>query len=292
MTSGKLSCDDLYRQLKAMIAAVEPDNAPQEAVWLFEHLFGHGRDWLLTQGGQEADPRLAEQALALARRRAAGEPLQYLLGEWEFYGLTLAVGPGVLIPRPETELLVELGLGHIRDIPSPVLLDICSGSGCIPLALGRCRPDAAVWGVELFAPALAYFVENAARTACGNVTPVQGNLFDLPPDITGRRYHLITSNPPYLTAAEMAQLQAEVAQEPATALLGGPDGLDFYRALPAIGARLLLAGGMLAVEIGESQGRAVAGLLEQGGYRQVTVHRDYAGHDRVVTGLWAQWAAC
>lgn len=287
MTSGNQSHSQLYRQLKSLLAEKEPDNAANEAVWLFMHLFGHGRDWLLTHGEQPVNPALAEQALTLARRRAAGEPLQYLLGRWEFYGLELAVGPGVLIPRPETELLVDLGLAYLKDIPSPALLDLCSGSGCIPLALGHTRPDAHVWGVELYPQAMDYFTQNIALVDCQNVTPVLGDLFNLPANITDRRYHLITANPPYLTADEMVALQQEITHEPATALLGGDDGLLFYRTLPAIGAMLLLGGGMLAVEIGETQGSTVAALLEDCGYCRVEVHQDYSGHDRVVTGLWA-----
>ena len=222
--------------------------------------------------------------MALIRRRLEGEPLQYLLGEWEFYGLDFFVGPGVLIPRPETELLVEAALESVRGIPSPSLLDLCSGSGCIPIALGHALPQAQAWGVELSPPALGYFRQNLAAHRLPNVTAVEGDIFALPEDITWRRYHAITANPPYIPKKELPNLQAEVQREPPLALDGGEDGLDFYRRLPGICLPLLEPGGWLLLEIGEGQGEAVSSLLAAAGFQHMQVKADLSGLERLVRG--------
>lgn len=278
-----MTLKELYTELQNTLEKAPNSQPDFEAFCLLESVLD------ITRGDLYGSDRVVEapalhRLRALARRRLAGEPLQYLLGEWEFYGLPMAVGPGVLIPRPETELLVDLGLAALEGAPSPALLDLCSGSGCIPIALGKARPDAALWGVEASPDALAYFRRNVALNRAGNVTPVEGDVLSLPRELTGRRYRVITANPPYLSEEELGALQTEVAFEPAMALDGGGDGLDFYRALPGICLPLLEPGGTLLLEIGETQGAAVSALLTQAGYGEVTVRRDYSGLDRVVTG--------
>ncbi|MEG1874925.1 MAG: peptide chain release factor N(5)-glutamine methyltransferase [Angelakisella sp.] len=287
MTSGNITLALLYRRCRDLLRTVEPDNAANEAAWLMERVFGLSRQSLLAQGSCVAEPSLADQLRELTDRRLAGVPLQYLLGEWEFYGLPLFVGPGVLIPRPETELLVELTIDFLAAVTNPLLLDLCSGSGCIPLAIGSARPDALLWGVELSEQAFPYFQRNCHRLQQKNVTPVQGDIFLLPATVTHRRYHAITANPPYIAAEELATLSAEVSHEPVLALDGGSDGLAFYRHIPALAATLLAPNGLLALEIGNEQGAAVAALVGGAGFDRVTVHPDLSGNDRVVTGVLA-----
>jgi len=255
-----------------------------EAAFLFQKAFGLDRGALLARGREIPDPEKAAEFLSLLERRLAGEPLQYLLGEWEFLGLPFRVGPGVLIPRPETELLAEAALAAAEGLPSPALLDLCSGSGCLPVALGNRRPDAQVWGVELSPEAMDYFRQNIGRNRCGNVTAVLGDVFALPEEIARRRYQVITANPPYVRRDLLPTLQAEVRREPAMALDGGEDGLDFYRRLPRLCLPLLVPGGTLLLEIGEDQGAAVPALMAAAGYRDVTVKKDLSGLDRVVLG--------
>ena len=281
--------DQLYRMGKKALAALPggKDNSPMEAAFLFEKVFGLDRGALLLRGGEPAPAPQAETYRNLLRRRLEGEPLQYLLGEWEFYGLPFAVGPGVLIPRPETELLVDRALELCRGLPSHALLDLCSGSGCIPIALGKALPGARVWGVELSPFALEYFRRNIAGNGAGNVTAVAGDIFALPEEITGRRYRVITANPPYIPRGELAGLQAEVQQEPALALDGGADGLDFYRRLPALCRPLLETDGWLLLEIGEGQGAAVSGFLKAEGFGKVEVIKDLSGLERNIAAAFS-----
>ncbi len=220
--------------------------------------------------------------IELCRRRAAGEPLQYLLGEWEFFGLPFGVGPGVLIPRPETELLVETALEKLQGLAAPAVADLCSGSGCIAVAVAKSLSGAAVTAAELSDQALPYLKNNITRNAA-NVEVVQGDV--LAPDLlAGRSFDMILSNPPYISDEEMADLQPEVQHEPQLALWGGGDGLKFYAALPAICHPLLKAGGWLAFEIGYTQQTAVEGFLAAAGYRNISCRRDLAGLPRVVLG--------
>ncbi len=284
----KETLEQLYRRGRARLAAAPGagDNTPMEAAFLFQKAFGLSRGDLLARGGESPSPEKAAVFEELLRRRLAGEPLQYLLGEWEFFGLPFLVGPGVLIPRPETELLVETALKLIEGVPFPTLLDLCSGSGCIPIALGVSRPDAQVWGVELSSQAFSYLKQNLALNGAGNVAAVAGDVFSLPPEVTQRKYRLITANPPYIPRGELPGLQQEVQAEPAMALDGGPDGLDFYRRLPSLCAPLLDQGGALLFEIGDDQGNAVSALMREAGYQKVQVLQDLSGLDRVVFGFF------
>ncbi len=282
-----MTLNTTYRQLKDTLAKA-PNAAEDpgfEASLLLEAVMGITREMLLRDGGREVLATEAEALNALVIRRKSGEPLQYLLGEWEFYGLPFAVGPGVLIPRPETELLVDEALRAVEGLATPMLLDLCSGSGCIPIAVAKNRPDAGVWGVELSEDAYSYFKKNIELNLAQNVTPVHGNALELPLEILSRQWHVITSNPPYIASGQLSGLQAEVQQEPAMALDGGPDGLMFYRRLSTLCLPLLADGGLLAFEIGEDQGEAVKALLIQAGFVQISIKKDYAGHHRVVTGI-------
>lgn len=281
---GTGSLAKLYQMGREKLSQREEGDSPMEAAFLFRKVFGLDRGALAVHGTERPDLAKAEKFLSLLDRRLKGEPLQYLLGEWEFLGLPFFVGPGVLIPRPETELLAEAALSAAEGLPSPAFLDLCSGSGCLPIALGHHRPDDKVWGVELSRDAMDYFQRNLERNHSGNVTAVLGDIFALPEEITGRRYQVITANPPYIRRDVLPTLQREVRQEPVMALDGGEDGLDFYRRLPEICRPLLAPGGVLLLEIGEDQGEAVSALMRSAGYREVTVEKDLSGLDRVVMG--------
>ena len=242
----------------------------------------------LRAGGIEAADFEAAQLLAASpdkatladrvARRLNGEPLQYLLGEWEFWGMTFAVGEGVLIPRPDTEVLVEEGLAALQGKAAPRVLDLCAGSGCVALALAHERPDAAVTALEWDPAAYAYLEKNIAALG-GNVVAVRADVLAPPPAGMGS-FDLITANPPYLTAGEMAALSPELRREPPQALLGGADGLAFYRAIREKWLPLLKPGGTLALEIGWKQAEAVCGIFAPYSPR---VRKDYGGNDRVVT---------
>ncbi|MGN0984023.1 MAG: peptide chain release factor N(5)-glutamine methyltransferase [Gemmiger sp.] len=242
----------------------------------------------LVRGVLGADPRLREAPLtaaeaqrltALAARRAAREPLQYLLGEWAFMGLPLRVGPGVLCPRPDSEVVCEAAIDLLRHCPAPVVLDLCAGTGCLGLGVRRFVPSARVTCVEKSPAALRYL---CANTACTGVKAVEGDLFTFHRTLPAEGVDLILCNPPYLTAAEMAALMPETAHEPAMALDGGADGLDFYRALVRDYRAALRPGGWLVLEIGCAQRQAVLELGARFGWQNGRCVRDYGGNDRAV----------
>lgn len=216
----------------------------------------------------------------LAARRAGGEPLQYLFGAWEFYGLRFFVGEGVLIPRPETELLAELSIGLMKR--GGKMLDLCSGTGCIAVAAAKNIPvPSEIYAVERYEAAFSYLQKNIAYHRAG-VTPILGDALD-PAVLPESDFDVIVSNPPYLTKAEMAALQREVRYEPETALYGGEDGLDFYRRLIPLWKGRLKKGGTLAVEVGDGQAAAVGAIFSASGLSPELLN-DYQGIGRVVYG--------
>lgn len=226
----------------------------------------------------------------LLRRRGKREPLAYILGEWEFFGLAMEVNPAVLIPRPETEHLVELGLDILKtrrgDEPA-CWLDVGTGSGCIAIALAHKRGVEAdeAWAVDIAADALEVARRNADRHGLGErIRFVEGEL--CAPVKESGPFDLILSNPPYIAESEREGLQAEVGgHEPEGALFaGGEDGLDVTRRLVTEAFDLLAPGGALAVEIGAGRCPAARALFEEAGYEALEVVRDYGGHERIVSG--------
>ena len=265
-----------------MEQAVGDCDPRREARMLLAHILNSDEMSLRLAPQREVPSPAAEAFAALCQKRAEGQPLQYLLGQWEFFGLPFAVGPGVLIPRPETELLVETALEKLADVAAPVVADLCSGSGCIAIAAAKNLPDSSVTAVELSPAALTYLHKNIALNNA-RVEVVQGSVLDAGL-LAGRSFDMILSNPPYINDLEMADLQPEVKQEPEMALWGGSDGLVFYSALPSICYPLLKDGGWLAFEIGYTQQQAVEGFLTAAGYRNVSCRKDLAGLPRVVLG--------
>jgi len=268
-----MNVKEIYLRLKKELSAVS-DCPAFEAEQLLSCFGGVKRERLLAGIGDASEEALREPL----RRRLSGEPLQYILGEWDFYGRTFRVGEGVLIPRADTEILVEAALEAARGIPSPEILDLCAGSGCIAVTMALERPDAAVDAVEKSPGALAFLRENV-RLHGAPVRVVEGDA--LAPE-GSERYDLILSNPPYLTGGEMAVLQREVRREPAEALFGGEDGLRFYRAIAKLWRERFLPGGRLLVEIGRGQERAVTEILQENSFTDICFHRDLCGIIRVL----------
>ncbi len=242
----------------------------------------------------DADRPLARHELAryreLHQRRRAGEPVAYLLGVREFYARPFLVDRRVLVPRPETEHLVEVALARTGHLAlSARTLDLCTGSGCVAVSLGRERPTTRVLGADVSPDALAVAAENVLRLGAYNVGLVCSNLFAALR--SGRdRFDLITANPPYIAEGEIPSLPVDVrAYEPRIALAAGADGLALLRRIVAEAPAFLAAGGVLAVEIGADQGEAVRALFAEAGFREIALRRDYAGLDRVVSGLRASY---
>ncbi len=219
----------------------------------------------------------------LVARRAEGMPLQYVTGEMPFRHLVVHVEPGVFIPRPETEVLVDVALEHLASIAEPVVLDLCTGSGCVAVSIASEHPGARVWAVDLSEQAVATTLRNAGNAnVAERVQSLHGDLFDpLPQELIGT-VDFVVSNPPYIPSADLPDLPAEILGfEPVLALDGGDDGLDTFRRIAGEAGRWLAPGGGLAVELDSGCVTAAAGEL-QGDYEGVTVRRDLAGRERIV----------
>lgn len=209
-------------------------------------------------------------------RVKSGEPLQYVIGKWDFFESEFFVGKGVLIPRPETEELVELAVNHIKKLGKCVVYDLCAGSGCIGISVAGACPNATVYLVEKSADAMFYLLKNAegvdnAKVICGDIS----TSFDLP------NADVIISNPPYIKSDIISSLQPEVQQEPAMALDGGEDGLAFYRIINDKWASALNPDGHLYLEIGEDQGVDILNVLSN--FENIKVMKDMYGNDRMVS---------
>ena len=267
--------------LQWAIAELGKENR-MEAELLLCHVLDTNRALLLAHDTDSIGADKAEAYRTLVARRKAGEPFQYLLGSANFMGLDFIVTPDVLIPRFDTERLVEKALELLQPIARPIVLDICTGSGAIAVAISHYKPDAAVYAGDISEAALKVAEQN---NQCLNthVSFRQGNLLEPFDDLNGT-VHLLISNPPDITTQEMQELPIDVQQEPHLALWGGEDGLDFYRILSAKAPLLLCAGGWLMFEIGWKQGAAVSSLMQQQGFQNVAVLQDWQGNDRVVVG--------
>ena len=270
---------EALREGTAQLEKAQVPDPEQDARLMLAHLLELSPMQLRLSMTRALAPEDSARYRALLLRRAGRQPLQYLLGEQWFYGLPFSVDERVLIPRQETESLCELGIAHVKALPAPAALDLCTGSGAIAVTLKTQCPHAAVSAADLSPDALAVARKNARRHNA-EITFYQGDLFA---PLAGRYFDLILSNPPYIESAECLTLQAEVLREPVMALDGGADGLDFYRRIAAEAHTHLNPGGMLAMEIGCRQAESVAALLEAAeAYRGIAVVKDLYGLDRIV----------
>lgn len=228
------------------------------------------------------DPAQWSEFRALVERRAAGEPVAYLVGERAFYGYDLVVTPAVLIPRPDTELLVELALAHFGDKPGARVLDLGTGSGALAVALALELPGAEVTAVDRSREALLVAMANAARLGA-SVSFVLSDWFSA---LEGDRFQLIVANPPYIAASDPHLEQGDLRFEPQTALASGPEGLDDLAQIAAEAPHHLEAGGWLFMEHGYDQASRVRSLLTDAGFASIASHRDLAGIERVTGGQW------
>ncbi len=283
---------------------IEPDEAALQARQLCQEAAG----WRMTEYLLHQDDEPESDALAAFRlmiqRRCMREPLQHITGHEQFYGLTFEVGPDVLIPRQDTEVLVDSALAFLRQREQQKIrlssdadgssgkrirvLDLCTGSGCIAIALADSFPQGLFTASDLSAQALAL----AARNADRHRTPIdmrQGDLYEALSSVNGHheRFDLIVSNPPYIETAVIDTLAEEVrCYDPLSALDGGADGLMVYRPLIAGAPGHLLSGGMLMLEIGCEQADSVGRLMQEAGFEDIEICRDLAGKDRVLKGRW------
>ena len=276
---------ELYRQARKALLDIEPAHqAGVTARELLSFVSGKTAAELLADGEKYADGRVVQALEDAVNRMVRGEPLAYILGEWEFYGLKLHVTPEVLIPRDDTCAVAEIAIRQALFLDSnPRILDLCTGSGCIGLAIASRVKDAKVTLADLSREALAVAKKNVAlHHMGGRVSCVQADAMAEPPAFLGM-FDMIVSNPPYIDEKDMASLEVSVKDyEPHMALYGGPDGLDFYRSITEKYRHILKPGGYLCYEFGEEQGDDVCNILAANGFTVRQRVKDYCGTERAV----------
>jgi release factor glutamine methyltransferase len=271
------------RLLDKALTAGDAGATPRlDAELLLAHALGVGRARLRSHGEDVPAADAAARFLAFIERRAAGEPVAYVLGRKAFWTLDLMVSPAVLVPRPETELLVERALALLPD-DEATAVDLGTGSGAIALALASARPRWRIVATDACAAALAIAQANATALSLERVEMVQGDWLTCLP---GRTFNLMLSNPPYVAAGDPALGQSELMREPRLALVAAEEGLAALRAIIAAAPAHLQPGGWLLLEHGPTQAAAVAGELVARGFAQVRSHRDLAGRERMTEGQW------
>lgn len=281
-----MTTDKVYRTLTDILQRAGADSPAFDAVYLMNHLLGIERIDITAFPNKEISEESAEALIALAQRRAQGEPLQYITGSWEFFGRKYYVGEGVLIPRDDTEVVLCSTFEHLDAItrarPAKIL-DLCSGSGVLAISL-KCRyPDSEVTAVEISDLAVPYLRRNAKENKA-EINIIHDDIFrcvDLLPD---DEFDLIISNPPYINSEDMQSLQREVCFEPALALAGGEDGCDFYRRIIPLYTPKLKGGGMLAFEYDGDQAEIIEALMKKENFANIKVFDDIGGVHRAING--------
>lgn len=272
--------------IESLLKSAELPDSPSprlDAELLLAHALGQSRSYLRTWPEREPDAAQCAAFAALLERRRAGEPVAYLLGRQGFWSLDLEVAPHTLIPRPDTELLVETALTLGPGGPARVL-DLGTGTGAIALALACERPAWQVLGVDRVSEAVQLAGRNRARLGLGNARFVESVWFSA---LVGEHFALIVGNPPYIAAADRHLSEGDVRFEPASALVAGEDGLDDIRRIVAEAPEHLEAGGWLLLEHGYDQAEAVRALFAARGFAAVESRRDLGGHQRITLGQWA-----
>lgn len=278
-----MTISELEKLGSQKLRASGKENSDFDARCLLEFVLNLNPTQYLLNRSEEVDFACAEKFLSLVERRSNGEPLQYILGKWEFMGLPFYVGEGVLIPRPETEMLVEYALDFLKDKKNSVVIDLCSGSGCIAISVAKHLPNAKVYAIEKSDLAFPYLKKNIWLNCVFNVSAVHGDIFDrtllseIKPD-------LILSNPPYIRSPEIASLQSEVRNEPSMALDGGEDGLIFYREIANGWLDRLGTGGAIAVECAEDQTEDIIRMFSEK-TQYAEAFNDLSGLPRTVTAI-------
>ena len=277
--------NNLYLDLRAELKRAGDEEATQSARELVCSAAGKTREEFVRDGSLYASPEVERAARRLVQRHLAGEPVAYLIGEWEFYGLPLDISPAVLIPRPDTEVLATKLIDAARSAGPCRILDLCAGSGCIGLAAAASLPNARVLLGELDDEALKVCRQNIRRSnLTGRVTSMKLDAREKPTRSLGE-FQFLVSNPPYIPSADIVTLDASVREhEPRLALDGGEDGLDFYRAICEKWRDALCESGMLFFEVGIGQADQVLRIMRSHGFGDIQIVKDLNNIPRVVYG--------
>lgn len=275
----KLTIFTAYNNAKKELKEAGIDAFGFEARQIIRHITGYDNSAIMAKYAEQLTPFQQTMYNDVLRRRKERYPLQYILGEWSFYGMDFYVGEGVLVPRADTETLVDYGLEFLKGKGNAEVLDLCSGSGCIAVAVAK-NCEAKVDAVEKYDTAYGYLEKNIERNKA-QVTAIKEDVYTFNPT---KKYDLILSNPPYISADEMEIIDEETSHEPDTALYGGEDGLTFYRFIAKEYKKHLKSGGALGFEVGFKQSEAVKAILSEQGYKNIGTKTDIDGIQRVVFG--------
>ena len=280
-----ITYNNLYLDIRQQLRKAGIEASTLEARELVCFGTGKSREDLARDGGLYASPELERQVRSLVDRHLAGEPVAYLIGEWEFYGLPLDISPDVLIPRPDTEVLAGQAIEYIQTLGECRVLDLCAGSGCIGLAVASQAPQARVVLGEYSDAALKICRQNIRRNGLtGRVVPMQADAREKPERALGE-FQCIVSNPPYIPRADIETLDASVRDyEPHLALDGGEDGLDFYQTISGKWKEALVPGGRLYFEVGIGQADSVLRIMRAQGFGDIQIVKDLHDIPRVVFG--------
>ncbi len=254
-----------------------------EAKQIIKHITGLTASQILTEYSKPLSQYQENNLVALVHQRQVRYPLQYIFGSWDFYGRSFYVGPGVLIPRADTETVVEKALEFLSDKENCQILDLCAGSGCIGITLALEKPTSRVTLLEKYDEALNYAEKNISVNEAVNTSIYKGDI--LLGDLKDNKYDLIVSNPPYIPTSEISLMSPETKFEPETALMAEDGGLQFYKAIINNYTESLNVGGMLLFEVGFSQSEKVAELLKNAGYKDIQIKKDLNETARTVSGI-------
>ncbi len=276
---------DKLKEVSAFLGSKGIEDAVKEAEMLITEALHISKSEFYS-GDLEISDETSKHIDSLAERRAHGEPIQYIIGYVDFYGLKINVGKGVLIPRPETELLVEEAIKQLKRFtvhgPRFTVLDLCTGSGCIALALAKHLPQSIVYGVDRSEAAMVYATQNVIGNSIKNVHFKIGDLFE---PVRNMKFDCIVSNPPYIKRSEIKTLQKEVRDyEPIEALDGGQDGLDFYRRIFRKSPEFLKKDAVVILELGYDQADDIKEIARGAGFKELRFIEDYAGIHRIAVG--------
>lgn len=277
---------ELYLNTKQRFLDNNIESAEYEVSTLMEKHFGTNRQQIVINGDKEISKiDNINDFNKSVNRRLLGEPLQYILGEVDFYGYKFNVGKGVLIPRDDTEVLVDCAIEFLKGKNNPTVADLCAGSGTICISIAGQVPNSTVYGIEISCDAFSYLENNTELNNINNLTIINADIFNVIDTFEDESLDLIVSNPPYIETNVIPTLQIEVQQEPKLALDGGADGYDFYRKIIDTWTRKLKQGCMIAFEIGENQEEYISKLLYDKEYENICLYKDIQNINRVITGI-------
>lgn len=275
---------EAYNSTKKKLEKAGIEDYVFEAKQIIKHITGLSAPQIINNYNRELSLFQQNNLTALLHQREVRYPLQYIFGEWDFYGRPYCVGPGVLVPRADTETVIDAGLEYLKGKDNPLILDLCAGSGCIGITFAREREDSRVFMVEKYDEAINYCGKNIYKNDAPNADVIKGDIFE--GTASDGEYDLIVSNPPYISEDEWKEISPETHFEPQTALKAEDNGLEFYKAITKNYKNSLKKGGMLLFEVGYKQAETVAEIMKNEGFTDIKFQKDLGGINRAVCGIY------